>query len=141
MGLTTILTAGLVGTTLMTIFSKTLGLILAKEFSEPKLLAELFSKQRFGKKDKFMGWLAHYLIGIFFAWGIWFYTFLTNGDYTYLTGMILGGLFGILGILGWWALMIVLKKPPQLDLPAFFIQLVFAHIVFGLGVILVFRNF
>lgn len=139
MGLTTILLAGLVGTTLMTAFSKVLALLLSKEFSEPKLLAELYPNRRFGRKDIFMGWLTHYLIGIFFAWGIWFYTTMANGDYTFVSGLVLGGLFGCLGVLGWSILMVVLKKPPQLELPAFFIQLVFAHIIFGLGAIWVFR--
>lgn len=56
MGLITILIAGLVGTTLMTLFSKIFGLILSKEFSEPKLLNCRFLENRSIRINSWDGW-------------------------------------------------------------------------------------
>jgi len=135
--------AGIIGTTLMTGFSKIWGMLLSKEFSEPKLLTDLMRPfiKKTKAKNNFIGWLVHYLIGILFAWGIYMYTTTSNGEYTYLTGLILGGLMGFMGVLGWIILIEAVKITPKLDVPAFFVQLVFAHIVFGLGAIWVFKNF
>lgn len=138
----TVFLAAVVGTTLMTLFSKLCGLVFSKEFSEPKFLDAILRPSSTGTKtNNLLGWAVHYLIGVLFAWAI--YIFIENfaATYSYWHGILLGGFLGLVGILGWTVLLKFIKKPPQLELPAFFIQLVFAHIVFGVGALLVFRNF
>jgi len=134
--------ASLVGTTLMTIFSMVLGILMSKEFSEPKLLQVMFRpKNKNLRRKNEIGWITHYLMGVFFAWSIWFCTDLIGGEYTYLNALFLGVLLGLLGVVGWLLLFKFRKKPPQLDIPAFLVQLVFAHIVFSVSATAVFRFF
>ena len=138
----TVFLAAVVGTTLMTLFSKICGRLFSKEFSEPKFLDAIFRPASTGtKKNNALGWVVHYLIGMLFAWAIYMGIQIFAATYSYWYGILLGGFLGLVGVLGWTVLLIFIKKPPQLEVPAFFIQLVFAHIVFGVGAILIFRNF
>ena len=133
--------AGLVGTTLMTLFSKVCGWLLSKEFSEPKFLDAFLRPSSVNhSKLHLLGWLVHYLIGILFAFLIYGYCARYATDFSYLNGILLGPSLGLVGILGWKAMLSWKKKPPTMELPAFFIQLVFAHIVFAFGALFVLRS-
>ena len=77
-----IVLAGFVGTTAMTAFIYACGLLMGKEFSEPKFLSELLDSRQGKSSHNTLGWALHYGIGLVFALGMWGYTVLTHGEPT-----------------------------------------------------------
>lgn len=145
MELIKIITAGLVGTLMMTLFSYVCGYLLSQEFGEPRLLNKLLNRSPWShtdiEEDSPLGWGLHIAIGIVFAWIMYVYFVWTDTAPTWPIGGVLGFGLGVLGILGWEILLILHPAPPKLALPDFYLQLVVAHIVFALGTVLVFKVF
>ncbi|WP_276168686.1 hypothetical protein [Zobellia alginiliquefaciens] len=143
MELSKILLAGLVGTSLMTAFSYLVGHVCDSELGEPKLLNRFLN----GSKrldievgdESMLGWLFHYLTGFLFANAISLYFNLTENHPTYGLAVILGCILGLFGVLGWVIMIRLHSSPPKMNLQLFLLQLVGAHVVFGLGATLVFR--
>ncbi|NNE76874.1 MAG: hypothetical protein HKN31_07350 [Pricia sp.] len=143
MEIVNILVGGLVGTTLMTIFSYVCGQIFSKEFGEPKLLNKLLDRLPswdHNVEDRSpIGWILHITIGIVFAWIIHSYLIWMHQPPVWLMGVTMGFVLGIIGVMGWAILLNFHPSPPKLQLPEFYIQLIVAHIIFGMGVILVYK--
>jgi hypothetical protein len=131
-----ILPATIAGTTLMTGFSYLMGDAFRKLFKEPVLLNNVIRKSKIELNPGYsgiLGWFIHYLIGLTFIIAydlIWRYTSI---ELSWLSGAILGAISGIIGILGWMILFRLPSEDPPVHYSAYYLQLFFAHIVFGLG--------
>jgi hypothetical protein len=126
------------GTTLMTIFSYLAGESFRRLFSEPAMLnyvIRISSVELNPKLNSILGWLLHYLVGLLFVvpyhW-IWNSGLLSDN---WLSGIILGGISGIIGILGWMIIFSLPREKPKVAFAEYYIQLFFAHIVFALTVV------
>jgi len=134
MSLAKIITAGIAGTTAMTIFSYYLSRKKGENFREPELLAESIIKisPSTGKLGSFMlGWIIHYLVGIFFA------AFIHVFPGEIRAGLLIkfaltGGLTGIIAITAWRILLQLHPDSPSLYRLRFYGQLITAHTVFGM---------
>lgn len=137
-----IVVSGFIATSLMTLFSYLISNIKGRQFREPELLNILISRSTLFpwkiKKDSWVGWAIHYSIGWFFVicfYLIWKYT---KMEPSVATGALFGFLAGIIGISGWKIFFLLHHDPPEIDFKNFYIQLIVAHIIFGLGAVLVF---
>jgi uncharacterized membrane protein YedE/YeeE len=127
---------------MMTIFSYICGKIFSKEFGEPKLLNKLLDRSFSGndiKEDSPLGWIIHFAIGFLFAWIMHLYFLWTDHTPTWPIGSLLGLALGVLGVTGWAMALNFHRSPPKPELPQFYLQLVVAHVIFGLGTVLVFK--
>lgn len=135
--------AGIVGTSLMTVFSYICQVAFQKKLGEPKLLSQFLQKSRFeiGKETgtTFWGWFLHYFTGFFFSLLIAIYIYFFGGPLSWGMGILLGFALGLLGILGWQVLYWIHHNPPAFDRSAFYLQLVLAHIFFGIGATMIYK--
>lgn len=131
-----ILSASFTGTTVMTGFSYFLSGKVNKQFKEPVLLNNLLSNSSFfasvNPKSP-AGWFLHYSIGALFSTGSHLFWKLTNRNPSIKNGSLLGFIYGIMGITGWHLLLLSHSNPPSIDLKRFYLHLLAAHIIFGLG--------
>jgi hypothetical protein len=130
-----VLTAGITGTTFMTLFSHIAGDIEQENFSEPNLLAKLFNrvvKKSSKEVSTIVGWQAHYAIGVLFAV---IYAELWDKERvkpTAKNGLLLGGLSGTAAIVAWKTMFALHPAPPGINFKKYYMQLWVAHVVFGL---------
>lgn len=131
-----ILLASFTGTTAMTVFSYVLAGKESKQFKEPVLLNNLLNNSTFfasvDKKSP-AGWLLHYSIGTFFATGSHIIWKLTKSNPSLKNSSLLGFTYGIMGITGWHLLFLLHSNPPSIDLKKYYLQLLAAHVIFGIG--------
>lgn len=137
-----ILVSGLVATSLMTAFSYIAANIRNKEFREPELLNQLLSKSSFFRlelsKKSMAGWILHYLIGWIFVVIFELFWDLNLVPFSILWGGILGFIAGIIGIIGWKIFFAISSDPPKITWSEYYVQLVVAHIIFGLSAAVVY---
>lgn len=131
-----ILAAGFAATSLMTAFSYLVANWRKSQFREPELLNILISRASFTSlkipKNHFTGWAIHYTIGCLFVLIfnlIWRYSGL---QVSLLSGAGFGFIAGIFGITGWIVFFKLNSNPPEIDFRNFYIQLLIAHIIFGI---------
>lgn len=141
----TILISGLVATTVMTLFSYVVSNFKAKQFREPELLNSLISRSEIielkPSKKHFLGWIIHYLIGWFFVVGFSFIWEYTQFSADIISGAVLGMAAGIIGIFGWIMMFKLNQNPPEIDFSQFYIQLIIAHILFGISAAIIYVIF
>ena len=132
-----ILLAGLTGTSLMTLFSYLVSAYKEENFKEPQLLAAL-EKNALPVSEKKLalpaGWSTHYSIGI--LWAV-VYEYLwqnTNIKPTVKTGLVLGCLSGLTGILIWKMAFKIHPGPPRINFGNFYAHLLLAHLIYSLSV-------
>lgn len=136
--------ATIVGTSAMTAFSYYVSEKFRELFKEPVLLNILlkrFQREWLPKKTAAVGWILHYLLGLAFVLiyhAIWSWT---EVDPTWFTGLIFGIISGIVGIISWIIMFKVSNHTPKIKFKQYYLQLFFAHIVFALAVIAVYRLF
>jgi riboflavin transporter FmnP len=130
-----ILAAGFAATSLMTVFSYLVANWRKSQFREPELLNMLLSRASLTSlkipKNHIAGWLIHFAIGFLFVLIfdlIWRYSEL---EVSLLSGAGLGFIAGIIGIIGWNVFFKLNSNPPQIDFKDFYIQLLIAHVIFG----------
>lgn len=135
MGLLRITIAAIAGTTFMTSFSYVMAKIRKKQFKEPEILNELVSKAGIitisPAKNDITGWLLHYMVGFFFSTvydRIWKKSAIKPNLFS---GITFGAISGIFGIMIWNLTFKVHPNPPKVHLKEFYIQLFFAHLIFG----------
>jgi hypothetical protein len=137
-----ILIAAFSATNIMTTFSYLISKTYDKLFLEPVLLNYILKSVNVclkGRWAKFSGWLAHYIIGVFFVviyYLVWRYTSLKFG---WISAIVLGVASGIVGILGWRLIYKLPDKKPAAPLAEYYVQLFFAHVVFACAVVLAFK--
>ena len=133
-----ILVSGVLGTSIMTLFTYIIASITGKELSEPKFLNRLMWNSNLFhiEKDDYhlFGWCIHVFIGIVFAASLMLFKICTGFDLTICIGIFLGFVLGLIGVAGWTMLFTLHHNPPEIDFKLFLSQLVIAHMVFGLVV-------
>lgn len=146
MDLLIVLLATISATVVMTIFSHIVSLNTEYIFNEAHLLNLLFDNAKESNKRReninhTYGWLVHLAIGLGMAIGLYFAFLTPLLMNNVLKAFSWGILAGVLGIIGWFLLFNVYGKPEKTSLKHFFIQLVFAHILFSLVCFGVFKFF
>lgn len=139
-----ILFGSLIGTTLMTSFSYYLSRKTNRHFREPVLLNQLlfnFQLFEFIRKPISPGWILHYTIGFLFVTGFHFFWKVTPVVPSLLSGSILGLVCGFIGVAGWHLMFALHPNPPSIELKKYYIHLVVAHIIFGLGAVIGYKIF
>lgn len=131
-----ILSATIVGTTAMTLFSYIVSLKTKKNYTEPELLHEI-AQENLPKVDdaivKPVSWTAHYGVGLAFAGAysqVWENTPIKP---SVTSGAVLGALSGVAGILGWSQAFKIDSHHSEEFRQKYYTQLMAAHIVFGIG--------
>lgn len=129
-----ILLATLAATSSMTAFSYLVSEAYRKLYKEPVLLQFLMTRFHFNlspREKTIVGWIIHYTIGLLFviAWYVlWNYGLF---ELTWLSGLIYGCVIGLIGIGGWVFMFMLADYHPQIDFKGYYLQLFFAHIIFG----------
>lgn len=119
----------------MTLFSYAISEGFRELYKEPVLLTFLLKQMKLElsvEKKKILAWLIHYIIGLLFVIGyhlLWINNVL---EISVLNAVLLGAICGIIGILGWVIMFKIAKYKPAIDFKGYYIQLFFAHVVFGL---------
>ena len=131
----------LVGTTLMTFFSYLVSKIFNKLYKEPVLLNYLLHYLGIDMRDRakrIAGWVIHYIIGLVFAIGydlLWQYKI----RFSWSSGIIFGIISGVIGIVSWMLMFKLPDDKPKIDYKGYYIQLLFAHIIFAIGIVIVYK--
>lgn len=137
-----ILIAGVVATSLMTAFSYIVSAISNKQFREPELLNIILSKSSFFRlelsKKSSAGWILHYLIGWLFVLIFALVWDIELIPISILSGAILGFGAGIIGVFGWKIFFALSSNPPKIAWSEYYLQLIIAHIIFGIGTAVVY---
>lgn len=127
--------AALVGTSFMTAFSYVISESRKKQFREPELLNKLVRRLPISgispTKKGATGWVLHYVVGFMFNAffdRIWQKSILKINT---KSGLTLGAIFGLFGILIWKLTFKFHPNPPNINLKEFFYQLFIAHLIFG----------
>lgn len=128
---------------MMTLFSYIVSEAKGKNFKEPVLLAALEKDALPEAAKEFAlsaGWSTHYSIGI--MWAL-LYEYLwqnTNIKPTVKSGLILGGLSGLTGILIWGFAFKIHPNPPRIDYRKFYGHLLLAHFIYSISVTIAGRD-
>ena len=134
----TIFCAGILGTTIMTGFSHVVELLSGHKFNEAHLLNQLIGLSKTMKdyvdNNYYLGWLIHFLIGISMAAIMYAYYFHFSKDIVIWTGLIFGLALGVIGVAGWSMIISNHSNPPKINWTYFFLQLILAHMIFGITV-------
>lgn len=136
-----ILIASIAATSAMTLFSYIISKSFRELYKEPVLLTFILSKLNLDlslKTKTILAWLLHYFIGLIFVviyHFVWFYNIL---KLSLLSALLLGSVSGIIGIIGWMFMFKITDHKPQIDFKGYYIQLFFAHIIFGITAALVY---
>jgi len=139
-----VLIASIAATSAMTLFSYAISKSFRELYKEPVLLTFVLSKLKLDlslNTKAILAWLVHYLIGLIFVviyHILWYYNIL---DLSVLSAILLGALSGIIGIISWMFLFKITDYKPKIDFKGYYIQLFFAHVLFGLTAALVYYLF
>lgn len=143
MDTTRIILEGLFATTMMTVFSYIVANVRGKQFREPELLNELLSRSELFRlklsKKSSTGWILHYLIGWIFV--ILFEVIWQNGliSFSILSGALLGFIAGLVGVVGWQLMFWINKNPSKTTRFEYYLQLMIAHVIFGISVAIIYK--
>lgn len=134
-----IILGAVVGTSIMTVFTFFISYRQNKQFKEPVLLNNLLRNTEALKNRKIptiSGWLIHYGAGISFVVAYHFIWKFTAIDPSLTSGIVMGLINGIFGASVWALVFYSYKNPPVIDYGAFYLHLLPAHTIFGLGAVL-----
>jgi len=130
-----ILVATIAATSAMTLFSYAISASFRELYKEPVLLTFLLVQLKIDvsiKTKAILAWLLHYFIGFIFVFIyhlVWIHNIL---QLSFLNALLLGAASGIIGITGWILLFKLSNYKPDIDYKGYYIQLFFAHVIFGL---------
>jgi len=128
-----LLKMGVLATAGMTLFSYLLSIKKKEKFLEPLALNQLvYPKDKKDQAHHVLGYGLHYLVGLFFSF---FYLHLFNKKIISPNGWNftwMGFLNGLIGSLGWYITLKLHNNPPKLKLGKYFLQLIVAHVIFGI---------
>ena len=142
MNVTKIISAGIIATSMMTLFSYWISEDKDKQFREPALLAILLKRILKSNNDKaflLSGWIIHYNVGLLFTLlydQLWQKT---KPKPSVANGMMLGILCGLFGKEVWKTVLRLHPNPPPIDRKSYFSHLVLAHAIFGIFAALGYR--
>lgn len=136
---------GLIGTTVMSIYSLKFSPLVDNDYTEPKLLylSILFklNERNLNRNYRWYGWLLQFLIGILYAFLLHFLLNTFALDRSLLTGFLFGLLLGILSNCAWTILFYTNREFLMTYNIYFFIHILLSHIVFGIIAISVYMFF
>ena len=139
-----ILITTIAATSAMTLFSYVVSASARELYKEPVLLTYILSsiKMEVSPLTKtVLAWLLHYVIGLFFVL-IYHYLWVYNiVELSWPAAFVLGALSGIVGILGWIIMFKIVPQKPNIDFRGYYVQLFFAHIIFGIVAFFVYQLF
>ena len=145
MAILAIFISGILGTAVMTGFSHIVELFTDHKFNEAHLLNEFINRSKTTTskigKNHYLGWLLHFMIGVCMAGFLYCYYFYMADNVLIWTGVFLGFILGIVGVAGWSIIISAHSDPPEIKWKLFFVQLIFAHIIFGVTVTWVLAKF
>jgi len=131
-----IVTSALLATSAMTAFSYIFSYILNGNFKEPQLLNYLIANFPSNNlticREHIYGWFIHFLIGGLFVIIFKIISAFYAVNLSFLTGAVFGIVAGLIGIGGWAIGFSLHPKPPSINKALFYLQLIFAHLVFGI---------
>lgn len=139
-----IVISSVAATSVMTIFSYIISANFRELYKEPVLLHYFLSSLHISvskKVKRFLGWLIHYTIGFLFVLGyhlLWKYEIIEKN---WVSALLLGAVSGIMGILGWLIIFKISKYQPNIDFKGYYLQLFFAHVLFGLAALPIYQLF
>ena len=139
-----IIITSLFATSAMTAFSYLASESFQELWKEPVLLNIVTAKADVNlspKAKSLFGWLVHYLFGLSFVIAYHILWSSQAADPTWFCGLIFGILSGILGIIGWFFLFKIAGVKPKIKVQQYYLQLFFAHIIFGLASVGVYKIF
>ena len=139
-----ILMATIAATSLMTLFSYIISASARELYKEPVLLTYILSSLKIEvtpPTKTFLAWLLHYIIGLAFVVAYHFLWVYHVVEMSWPAAFVLGALSGIIGILGWVLMFILVPQKPNIDFTGYYVQLFFAHIIFGLTAFFVYQLF
>lgn len=131
-------------TSAMSLFSYLISVSFRELFKEWVLLSYALTSLNItlSKNTKMvLGWLIHYIIGLLFVIG--YHLIWSNGimEKTWTSALILGAISGIIGIVSWVMIFKISKYVPNIDFKGYYLQLFFAHVIFGLVAFMVYNSF
>lgn len=129
-----IIISGIVGTWLMTGAMYLLAAVTGKNYKVVRILGAMLS-------DRIMGIVLHYLIGIFFAF-IYFYLWQANVITHHPSSNIgFGSFAGMIAMIFWTSFIHLHPAPPPIPVVTYVLAIGLAHIIFSLGIYLVYEIF
>jgi hypothetical protein len=136
-----ILIATFTATSAMTMFSYIVSAGFKELYKEPLLLKYLLMRLKITVSDRLkeiLAWLIHYSIGFIFVLG--YYVLWEKGiiTFTVVTGIYLGAVCGVIGIIGWIIMLKLARFQRKAHDKGYYIQLFLAHIIFGVTAIITF---
>ncbi|MBS1665216.1 MAG: hypothetical protein JST68_29490 [Bacteroidetes bacterium] len=129
------LRSAFLATTAMTAFSYLFSYLSGNNTREPELLAKMTYRLfplTSRPTSRIIGWTAHYTVGLLFAElyaRLW-----ERSPYkpSPKSGLVFGGLSGLAAILIWKFTLDAHPLPPAVSFTTFAVNLLFAHLIFGL---------
>jgi hypothetical protein len=128
-------------TSAMTMFSYIVSASFKELYKEPLLLKYLLIRLKITVSDRskeILAWLIHYIIGFIFVLGYYILSIKGIISFTVITGVYLGAICGIIGIIGWIIMLKLAQFERKAEDKGYYIQLFLAHIIFGITAILTF---
>lgn len=128
----------------MTLFSYVVSASARELYKEPVLLTYLLSSLKIEVSPQiktFLAWLLHYIIGLLFVLiyhYLWVYDLV---EMSWPAAFVLGAASGVIGIFGWILLFKIVPQKPNINFKGYYVQLFFAHIIFGVVAFLVYKLF
>jgi hypothetical protein len=137
-----IVIAGITGTTFMTLFSYLASMVKNENYSEPEHLATMLHRFIPSTSKKFnqaAGWNAHYAVGLAFAAVYVKLWEARKVKPTIINGLALGAISGAFAVAVWKLTFKIHPLPPWINFNKFYMQLVLAHVIFGLFASIAYR--
>ncbi|MBE8726434.1 hypothetical protein [Flavobacterium hungaricum] len=138
-----LLITAIISTSAMTLFSYLISESFKKLYKEPlllKLILDRFDITISEFLKTIYAWVIHYLIGFIFVIGYHLLWFNKIVPLTILSGLYLGAVCGIIGIISWIIMFRLSGFYKKSFDKGYYVQLFFAHIIFGLTAFLVYTN-
>lgn len=140
-----ILSVGFLATLAMTAFSYFFSYLLKGNFKEPQLLNYLIDKMPKSTinvcREHILGWFIHFSVGFLFVIAFKIVGYLYALELSFRTGIIFGTLAGLIGVGAWSSAFALHPNPPSINKTLFYIQLIFAHIMFAIVMVLLLKAF
>jgi hypothetical protein len=134
-----ILLAGLAATAAMTAFLYLLSYITHRVMKVVKILGTMLTKRTYpdgslsdAVSTKVIGTIAHYTIGVAFAF---VYLALWDSEVGLISaswGLLFGLAHGILAMIAWYFFFLIHPNPPIIALKSYLLSLISAHVIYGL---------
>ena len=139
-----ILISTIAATSAMTLFSYVISASFRELYKEPVLLTYLLTKfhvEVSPQTKTVLAWLLHYIIGLLFVIAYHFLWTYNIAEFSWRIALLFGAISGIIGILGWIILFEIVPQKPNIDFKGYYLQLFFAHVIFGLTAFWVYKMF